>query len=71
MTWHRGTLAAGIFFFLVGVVFLLDRLGVWEVRGTLVWPLLLIVVGVAIIAGGRTEKEPADVQPPPDERPPA
>ena len=67
MTWHRGTLAAGIFFFLTGVVFLLDRMGVWEVRGTLVWPLLLIVLGVMILAGGR-QKEPAEPQPPADEQ---
>jgi len=70
MTWHRGTLAAGIFFFLTGVVFLLDRLGVLEVRGTLVWPLLLIVVGVAVLFGGRARREPAESQPPSDERPP-
>lgn len=55
----------GIFFLAAGIVFLLDRLGVWEVRGAVVWPLLLIVVGVAIIAGGR-KKEPTE--PPPDER---
>ena len=58
MTWHRGGLVWGVFFLAAGIVFLLDRLGVWEVGGAVVWPLLLIVVGVAIIAGGRNKKEP-------------
>lgn len=60
----------GIFFLVAGVVFLLDRLDVWDVGGAVVWPLLLIVVGVAIIAGGRTKKEPPEAQRPAHERPP-
>lgn len=49
-------LGVGIFFIVVGLVFLLERLGVLEVRAGVVWPLLLIVLGLAVLvaAGRRT-----------------
>lgn len=53
MSWNRTALVSGVFFVVVGVAFLLDRLGVWRVRGVYVWPLLLIVLGVAVLAGAR------------------
>lgn len=48
---HRGSLIAGIFFMIMGVVFLLDRLDVIDLRPGLVWPLLLIGFGVGVLAG--------------------
>jgi hypothetical protein len=56
---HRGSMIAGIFFIIMGVVFLLDQLGVIDLRPGLVWPLLLIGFGVAVLAGavGHTRRE--------------
>ena len=48
-----GALGFGIFFIVVGVVFLLERLGVLEVRAAVVWPLLLIVLGLALLVAAR------------------
>lgn len=49
---HRGSLIAGIFFVIMGVVFLFDQLDVIDLRPGLVWPLLLIGFGVGVLAGG-------------------
>jgi hypothetical protein len=48
-----GALGFGIFFIVVGVVFLLERLGVFEIRAAVVWPLLLIVLGIALLVAAR------------------
>jgi hypothetical protein len=45
----RLSVGAGVFFVLVGVFFLLDRLGILEVRAQLLWPALLIAVGAGIL----------------------
>jgi hypothetical protein len=45
----RLSVGAGVFFVLAGVFFLLDRLGVLEVRAQLLWPALLIAVGAGIL----------------------
>jgi hypothetical protein len=52
----RVSIVAGVFFVLAGVLFLLDRLGVLEVRGRYLWPTLLIAVGAGVLmtAGGRS-----------------
>jgi hypothetical protein len=43
----------GLFFIVAGIAFLLDRLDVWTLRGRYVLPVLLIVLGTAILLGGR------------------
>lgn len=48
---HRGSLVAGVFFIVMGVVFLLDELDVIDVDPTVLWPAILIGVGIALIAG--------------------
>jgi hypothetical protein len=48
-----GALGFGIFFVVVGVVFLLERLGVFELRAAVLWPVLLIVLGVALLIAAR------------------
>jgi hypothetical protein len=47
----RGSFVAGLFFVIVGVVFLLERLGVWDLRATYLWPILLIGLGASILVG--------------------
>ncbi len=54
MNLHRGTLLAGVVFIIIGVVFFLEALGVWTIRLVdlrLIGPLVLVVIGVAIIIG--------------------
>ena len=44
-----GALGFGIFFVLAGVVFLLETFGVIELRAAVLWPLLLIALGLALL----------------------
>ena len=44
-----GALGFGMFFIVAGVLFLLERLGVLELRAAVLWPLLLIALGVALL----------------------
>ena len=57
---HRGAwhLFAGLFIAAMGVVFLLANLGIWDARYLfrLVWPLMLIVIGIRQIVRGRAEQ---------------
>lgn len=55
-------LAFGATFIVAGVLFLLDRLEVWEMKATYVLPVLLIAIGAAILLSGRSRRPPA---PPP------
>jgi dipeptide/tripeptide permease len=48
----RLSLVVGLTFVLVGIVFLLDALGVWELRGDYLVPLALIVLGVVVVSTG-------------------
>lgn len=54
----RSALVAGVFFLAAGAVFLLERLGVWEVSLRVLGPVLLITLGLAIILGGRMHGPP-------------
>ena len=44
-----GALGFGMFFIVAGVLFLLERLGVFDIRAAVLWPLLLITLGVALL----------------------
>ncbi len=48
----RLSLIVGILFVLAGVVFLLDALDVWRLRGDYLVPLGLILLGLAVLASG-------------------
>jgi hypothetical protein len=50
----RLSLLGGLVFVLAGVVFPLDALDVWRLRGDYVVPLVLILLGVAVLASGGT-----------------
>ncbi len=50
---NRTAVVWGVFFIVAGIAFLLDRLDVWTLRARYVLPLLLIVLGAAIVLGGR------------------
>jgi hypothetical protein len=53
---NRAALVFGIVFVIAGVVFLLERLDVWDFEFRYVVPLLLIALGVAVLLGGRGER---------------
>lgn len=48
---NRSAVIFGFFFIVAGVAFLLDRLEVWDFRARYVLPLVLILLGVAILLG--------------------
>ena len=50
---NRSAVVWGLFFIVAGIAFLLDRLDVWTLRARYVLPVLLIVLGAAILLGGR------------------
>ncbi len=52
-TTNRAAVVWGVFFILAGIAFLLDHLGVWNLRARYLLPLLLIALGVAILVGRR------------------
>jgi hypothetical protein len=47
-------LVAGILFVALGVAFLLDALDVVSLKGAYVWPVALILIGLAVLWGGLT-----------------
>jgi hypothetical protein len=52
-----GALGFGIFFIVAGLVFLFERLGVLELRAAVLWPLLLIALGLALLVAGRRRSQ--------------
>lgn len=50
---NRASLVAGVFFIVAGIMFLLERLGVFELELRVLAPALLIAIGVAVLLGGR------------------
>ena len=59
----RGGLVWGTLFTVVGLTYLLQAAGVWEVRGEVLLPVLLIAVGVVVVVsglgGGSGRQEPS------------
>ena len=53
-----GRYLAGVFFIAAGAVFLLERLGVWDVSLRVLGPVLLITLGIAIMLAGRASRPP-------------
>ena len=50
-SYDLASVIAGLLFVALGAVFLLDRLEVWEARLTVVVPLVVIGLGVALLLG--------------------
>ena len=48
----RLSLVAGLIFVAAGIVFLLDALEVWKLRGDYLVPIALIVLGIVVVASG-------------------
>ncbi len=54
---NRSALAAGIFFILAGTAFLLDRLGVIDLRARYLLPATLIGLGLVMVLGDRSRPD--------------
>lgn len=48
---QRRALISGILFIILGVVFLLEALEVFELAPATLWPLLLVALGIVVLAG--------------------
>jgi hypothetical protein len=51
------SLIAGLLFVGLGALFLSDRAGLFELEARWVWPALLIGLGIALLASGRSSHE--------------
>jgi membrane protein DedA with SNARE-associated domain len=51
-TWHTGSLVWGLIFIVLGVLFLLEQLDVFDLRAAYIFPVVLIVIGVTVLVGG-------------------
>jgi hypothetical protein len=66
---NRSALVAGVFFIAAGAVFLLERLGVWDVSLRVLGPVLLITLGIAIhprrtsVSAAPMSRVPRSIQP--------
>ena len=57
---HRTSLVAGLLFVALGTAFLLEALDVLTLRATYVWPVVLIVVGMAVLWSGLSSSRRGD-----------
>lgn len=56
---QRRSLISGVLFVILGVIFLLEALEVFELAPATLWPLLLVALGVAVLAGsGKDDEDP-------------
>lgn len=58
-------LIAGVLFLALGALFLADRLTDIELEARWVWPVLLIGLGLALLAAGRSSSNGASQEPSP------
>lgn len=60
---HHRAATAGVAFVGLGLVFLLEALGVFELSPGVLWPLLVIVLGVGLVISGTGRNRPPPVPP--------
>ena len=51
---HPGTFVFGLVFVVFGAAYLLDVMDIWDIRPIRLWPVVLIAIGIAVVAGART-----------------
>jgi hypothetical protein len=59
MTQRRGVVF-GIIFTILGILFLLDALEVFEIAPGALWPVLLIALGIGVLAGVGSKGDESD-----------
>ncbi|HKZ19307.1 MAG TPA: hypothetical protein VJQ57_04290 [Acidimicrobiia bacterium] len=63
MKLHVGTLFAGLVYLIIGLVFLAETAGWWTFQWSdlrLIGPLALVLIGLAVLVGTMTRKNPTD-----------
>lgn len=50
--WHTGSVVWGLIFIVLGVLFLLEQLDVFDLRASYIFPVVLIVIGLTVLVGG-------------------
>jgi membrane protein DedA with SNARE-associated domain len=57
--YHRGSVIWGLIFIVLGVLFLLDQLDVFDLQAAYIFPVVLIVIGVTfLISGAASRRRP-------------
>lgn len=56
----KGSITAGVFFIIVGIVFLLDAAGIWSVPSGYIIPALVIGLGVSLLVSATTDRNEND-----------
>jgi hypothetical protein len=60
-TQQRRGVVAGILFVLLGVLFLLEALDVFELAPATLWPVLIVALGIGVLAGTGREDDHSDL----------
>lgn len=56
----KGSITAGVFFIIVGIVFLLDAAGIWSVPSGYIIPALVIGLGVSLLVSATADRNEND-----------
>jgi hypothetical protein len=48
---RRRSLVSGLIFVALGIMFLLEAVGVYEMAPSTLWPILLIALGIGVLSG--------------------
>ena len=55
-TFHTGSVVWGLIFIVLGVLFLLDQFDVIDLRAAYILPVVLIVIGAAVLLSGAASR---------------
>jgi membrane protein DedA with SNARE-associated domain len=53
---NRGSVIWGLIFIVLGVLFLLDQLDVFDLKAAYIFPVVLIVIGATFLVSGATSR---------------
>jgi membrane protein DedA with SNARE-associated domain len=54
--YHRGSVIWGLIFIVLGVLFLLDQLDVFDLKAAYIFPVVLIVIGATFLVSGAASR---------------
>jgi thiamine transporter ThiT len=57
---HRGSVIWGLIFIVLGVLFLLDQLDVFDLKAAYILPVVLIVIGATFLVSGAASRRRVD-----------